>query len=165
MLLATFNQLAAADAAELIRPSVDIDRWIDSIVAGRPYSNVEEALSHAATSDVDWTSSEIGGALAHHPRIGERASGGSAEATMSRSEQAGVDAGDGEVARALLEGNRAYEERFGHIFLIRAAGRDAREILAELDRRLCNTAEAESIETAQQLREIALLRLEGILRS
>ena len=55
---------------------------------------------------------------------------------MSRAEQAGVDPSDAAVAAALAEGNRAYEQRFGRVFLIRAAGRSATEILAALTERL-----------------------------
>ena len=47
-------------------------------------------------------------------------------------------AGEDDVRAALLEGNRAYEERFGHVYLIRAAGRSPSEMLAELRRRLDN---------------------------
>jgi 2-oxo-4-hydroxy-4-carboxy-5-ureidoimidazoline decarboxylase len=82
---------------------------------------------------------------------------------MSRSEQAGVDPADQEIATALAEGNRAYEEKFGRVFLIRAAGRTAPEILAALHERLNHTAEEEDAIVAQQLREIALLRLEGVI--
>ena len=49
------------------------------------------------------------------------------------------------------------------MFVIRAAGRPATEILAELRRRLNNTAEAEKAEVITQLREIALTRLETVL--
>ena len=61
--------------------------------------------------------------MAHHPRIGERPTAATTEAAMSRSEQAGVDPADQDVSTALAEGNRAYEEKFGRVFLIRAAGR------------------------------------------
>jgi 2-oxo-4-hydroxy-4-carboxy-5-ureidoimidazoline decarboxylase len=66
------------------------------------------------------------------------------------------------VAEALAEGNAAYERRFDQVFLIRAAGRSAPEILAELDRRLGNDDAAEREETVTQLREIALLRLRQV---
>ncbi len=65
------------------------------------------------------------------------------------------------TTQKLVEGNQAYEERFGHVFLIRAAGRSGDEILAELERRLGNTPEAERLETADNLRQIAMLRLES----
>ena len=63
----------------------------------------------------------------------------------------------------MAAGNAAYEGRFGRIFLIRAAGRSAPEMLAELERRLGNSAEAETSEAIAQLREIALLRLHASL--
>lgn len=81
---------------------------------------------------------------------------------MSRNEQSGI-ALSGGIREQLVEGNRRYEERFGRVFLIRAAGRSAEEILAVLNRRLENTAEDELAATAAALREIAILRLEGLL--
>ena len=81
---------------------------------------------------------------------------------MSRNEQSGI-ALSGGIREQLEEGNRRYEERFGRVFLIRAAGRSAEEILAVLNRRLENTAEDELAATAAALREIAMLRLEGLL--
>ncbi len=62
-----------------------------------------------------------------------------------------------------MAGNRAYEERFDRVFLIRAAGRDASEILSELERRLGNDDDTERDETLTQLRQIALLRLEQVV--
>jgi 2-oxo-4-hydroxy-4-carboxy-5-ureidoimidazoline decarboxylase len=82
---------------------------------------------------------------------------------MSRAEQAGVDPVDAEVAAALAAGNRAYEERFGRVFLIRAAGRSSREILAALTERLDHTPAEEEPVVADQLRQIAVLRLKGLL--
>jgi 2-oxo-4-hydroxy-4-carboxy-5-ureidoimidazoline decarboxylase len=84
---------------------------------------------------------------------------------MSRSEQSGVDTSDDDVQRRLTEGNRAYEERFGHVFLIRAAGRSAEEILEQLTERLGNDADTERANAARNLREIAALRLKGMLRA
>ena len=65
--------------------------------------------------------------------------------------------------QALAEGNRAYEEKFGQVFLIRAAGRSREEILAALNTRLAHTPGEEQSIIGQQLREIAVLRLEGLI--
>ena len=62
-----------------------------------------------------------------------------------------------------LGGPDYYQQRFGHVFLIRAAGRSLPEILSEARRRTTNTPEDERREVAEQLREIAVLRLEGML--
>lgn len=161
MNLQDFNTSAANEAAAILRPCADIDRWIQGIVDHRPYAGVDALLSRAETVANPFSPAEVDAALAHHPRIGERAEGRSAEAELSRGEQSGVDAGSA-TAILILEGNKAYEQKFGRVFLIRAAGRSAEDILSELDRRRENDAQAESAEVAGQLREIALLRLDGL---
>jgi 2-oxo-4-hydroxy-4-carboxy-5-ureidoimidazoline decarboxylase len=160
-----FNALDRDAARAALRPCVDIDRWIDEVVDGRPYAHVEAALAAGRLAAEPWTESEIDGALAHHPRIGDRPQGASAEATFSRSEQAGVDVTDADVQAALVSGNLAYEDRFGRVFLIRAAGRSSREILDALNARLLHSPDEELPVVAQQLREIAVLRLEGVLNA
>ncbi|WP_297081903.1 2-oxo-4-hydroxy-4-carboxy-5-ureidoimidazoline decarboxylase, partial [uncultured Demequina sp.] len=108
------------------------------------------------------TEAEVDEALAAHPRIGDRAKGGGAEARFSRVEQAASQDPDAGLELRLRDGNEAYERRFGRVFLIRAAGRSRIEILAELERRMDNDPEAELAETAEQLRQIAALRLRQI---
>lgn len=164
MLLSDFNQLPAAEAAQYVRPCVDIDPWVDALVAGRPYASVAAAITAANATVTAWAPADLEQALAQHPRIGEHAAGASQEARFSRSEQEGTGI-NSVTASQLLSGNRAYEEQFGRVFLIRAAGRSAADILAELDRRLTNTPEAEVAEVARELGEIAALRLEGLLES
>lgn len=161
--LSLFNTLPADLAAAAVRPAVDVDRWVDAIVAGRPYAD-RDALLATARQQPAFTPTELDAALAHHPRIGERPEGNSAEAELSRTEQASIGVGqEGETARRLAAGNADYEQRFQRVFLIRAAGRSAEEILAQLERRLTQDRAAEAAEAAEQLAQIALLRLEGIV--
>ena len=136
---------------------LSVPRWADDVLAGEPYADQEALVAAADAAARSLSADELDQALAAHPRIGER--GGE----QSQREQAGVDAGSGDTAARLAAGNAAYEERFGRVFLIRAAGRDAEAILAELDRRLGNDEETERAETVDNLRQIALLRLEGQL--
>jgi 2-oxo-4-hydroxy-4-carboxy-5-ureidoimidazoline decarboxylase len=159
--LTEFNAADRETAAAVVRPCLDIERWVDAVVDRRPYDDLRAVVGVASTAADPFTEEELSAALRHHPRIGERATGASTEASMSRSEQSGVSA-DAEIQRRLAEGNRAYEERFGHVFLIRAAGRSSEEILAALEERLANSAETEKLIMADQLRQIAVLRLEGI---
>lgn len=163
MLLQEFNDLTVTEAAGAVRACVDIDSWVDGVVGGRPYADVSDLLARADSLARAWTPVEVEKALADHPRIGERHPGSGASARMSGSEQAGVDPQDAEIRRRLTEGNAAYEERFDRIYLVRAAGRGAEEILALLEERLTNDPETEIAVTSGQLREIALLRLKGLL--
>ena len=125
------------------------------MLAGRPFGTTDALLAAADRAARELSPEDLEAALAGHPRIGERATA-EHNAAASATEQSGVEARDRE---RLLAGNLAYEERFGHVFLIRAAGRTGPEILAELERRLGNPPEAERAETADNLRQIALLRL------
>ena len=95
-------------------------------------------------------------------RIGERVSEEGQTATWSRQEQAGVGSATEGTRQALAEANRAYEARFGHVFLICATGRTGEEMLAELWRRLENDPEAELTEAADEQRKITRLRLEKL---
>ncbi|WP_110182102.1 2-oxo-4-hydroxy-4-carboxy-5-ureidoimidazoline decarboxylase [Nocardioides solisilvae] len=162
MRIEQFNQQDAEDAAAQLRACAAIDHWVDALVAARPYDSREELLTHAMSLAAGWTADDVEAALADHPRIGERHPGGAA-ADHSAREQAGIDPADAEVQARLLAGNRAYEERFGRIFLVRAAGRSAGEILALLEERLTLEPALELRVTADQLAEIALLRMEGLL--
>jgi 2-oxo-4-hydroxy-4-carboxy-5-ureidoimidazoline decarboxylase len=139
---------------EQLLSCLSVPRWADDVRAGEPYADRSALLAAADAAARSLSDSELDEALSAHPRIGER--GGE----QSQREQAGVDAS---AAKRLAAGNAAYEERFDRVFLIRAAGRDAEQILAELDRRLGNSDEAERAETVDNLRQIALLRLEAIV--
>jgi 2-oxo-4-hydroxy-4-carboxy-5-ureidoimidazoline decarboxylase len=70
-----------------------------------------------------------------------------------------MDAAAAEIRRAMVEGNLAYEERFGHVFLICATGRSAAELLAELRARLDHDVETERRVVRTELSKIVDLRL------
>jgi 2-oxo-4-hydroxy-4-carboxy-5-ureidoimidazoline decarboxylase len=163
VLVDEFNALDAEAAAAVVRPCADIASWVTAVVEGRPYADLAALLDTADAAARRWTGAEVEQALADHPRIGERHRGTGASAAMSSREQGGV-ATDADVQERLAAGNAAYEERFGRIYLVRAAGRTAEEILALLEDRLGNDPETELEVTAGQLREIALLRLKGLLQ-
>ena len=90
-------------------------------------------------------------------------SGDGVEDRWSRREQAGALAVETEVQQRLAEGNRRYEERFGRVFLIRAAGRSATDMLAALEQRLGNDDETERAVVLDELAQIVRLRLQEVL--
>ncbi len=160
--IAGFNALDAATAEQRLLRCLDVPRWASEVAQARPYADLDDLRDRAGRAAATLTDDELDAALAGHPRIGERAGAGHDKA-FSASEQSGVDAADGDVTTALHEGNLAYEKRFDRVFLIRAAGRDSAQILAELRRRLDNDDASERAEVVTQLREIALLRLEQVV--
>ena len=75
-----------------------------------------------------------------------------------------MEAGE-ETTAALAEENRRYEDRFGHVFLISAAGRTAADVLAALRQRMENDPATELEVAAEEQRKITRLRLERMLQA
>lgn len=157
--MATDAGLTESELREGLTTCLAVPRWVDEIMAGSPYPSMLELLDAAAAAANPLTVAEVDQALASHPPIGERPTGDGAASSFSRDEQSASASGDAALAAALAAGNRAYEERFGRVFLIRAAGRDRRQILAELHRRLELDPAREMATVASELRDIALLRI------
>ena len=158
-----FNDGPADQAVQALRACNAAPRFAAEIVAGRPYRDVATLVERAeeVTRTLPWEDVAI--ALAAHPRIGDRVAGSTAEAESSRREQSSMDDADAGTRDALLEGNRAYEQRFDHVFLIRAAGRSPAEMLAELRRRLGNDEATERTEVTEQLAQITGIRVKGLV--
>ena len=161
MNIAEFNQLPMQQATEILRNCVQISSWGENIVVHRPFINSENLYNYAKQQTDTWTWQQISEALGNHPRIGEKKAShalNEKEVQFSKNEQSKVEL-TSTVQDTLYQGNVDYENQFGFIFLIRAAGRNADEILGELQRRLNNTFEQEQLEVKDQLSQIALLRL------
>jgi 2-oxo-4-hydroxy-4-carboxy-5-ureidoimidazoline decarboxylase len=158
-----FNDEPADRAVQALRACNAAPRFAAEIVAGRPYRDVATLVDRAeeVARALPWD--DVAVALAAHPRIGDRVEGSSAEAESSRREQGSVHEADDTTKQALLDGNRRYEERFDHVFLIRASGRSPDEMLAELERRLGNDEEAERAEVTEQLAQITALRVRALV--
>lgn len=164
MQLNDFNALSDEEAVAALKPCLDIDRWCTELVSARPFNKFDELVDAANSCAAALSSEEVEQALAAHPRIGERAQGDNKEATLSLAEQSGLGDLGGDTAEKLAQGNAAYEAKFDQVFLIRAAGRTTEEVLAELERRMDNSPEDEAVEVADQLRQIAIVRLEGLFK-
>lgn len=161
MQLETFNQLGTVEASQVLQSCVHIPTWMSKLLQQRPYLSIEQFYQTATEQAQTWQWPEISAALEQHPRIGEKKAAAvlsEKEQQFSQREQAQVET-DAVVQLALYQGNLDYEHKFGHIFLIRAAGRSGQQILSELQRRLLNTVEQEQAEVKQQLAEIVLIRL------
>jgi 2-oxo-4-hydroxy-4-carboxy-5-ureidoimidazoline decarboxylase len=159
-----FDQLVPARAAAVLAPCCASRRWAAELVGGRPYGDLAglTAASGAVIGALDWA--DVAEALAAHPRIGGSLAAAGREAGWSAREQRAA-AGGGAAQRAeLAAANEAYEERFGHVFLIRASGRSADEVLAALRERLGHDPAAERAVVRDELRGIVALRLARVLR-
>jgi 2-oxo-4-hydroxy-4-carboxy-5-ureidoimidazoline decarboxylase len=124
------------EARSVLRACCVATAWVEAMVAGRPYGDESAVLAASDRAVAALDDAGLAEAIAGHPRIGERALDESA--AWSRAEQSGAASAGERTAAELAEGNRRYEERFGHVYLVSAAGRTGQELLAILRGRLGN---------------------------
>jgi len=164
--LRDLNTLPPTLAAASFLACCGAHRWAREMAAARPFSDL--AALRAAAEGIadtlhrdDWLE-----AFAAHPRIGEkkaaRATGAQA-AAWSDGEQEGTHHAPATVLERLAAGNRAYEERFGFLYLVCATGKSAEALLALLEERLGHTPETEFPIAVAEQRKITALRLEKLV--
>jgi 2-oxo-4-hydroxy-4-carboxy-5-ureidoimidazoline decarboxylase len=151
---AALNALGVAEAREALGRCCGAHRWVEAMVARRPFPSMKE-LEEAA--DAEWARldrEDFLEAFSHHPAIGAAAA-----SAWSRQEQAGAADADAGTREALRKGNARYAARFGYVFLVCATGKSAAEMLALLEARLGNDPDAELRVAAGELAKITRLRL------
>jgi len=154
--------VADSDLRDALTAALNVQRWVDDVASAAPFESTEQLIAVARDAASPLSPAEIDEAIAHHPRIGEKPVGEGTAQNFSRSEQSAADADNAELTESIAAGNIDYEERFGRVFIIRAAGRTRMEILAELIRRITLDDATELAIVGEQLRDIALLRLEKL---
>ncbi|GAA1273167.1 2-oxo-4-hydroxy-4-carboxy-5-ureidoimidazoline decarboxylase [Saccharothrix xinjiangensis] len=158
--LPAFNSAHQDELRPLLAECLAAPRWVDAVLAGRPYADVDALLAAAHRAAEGLSDDEVRAAIAGHPRIGERATGDGPGARWSADEQSGVAAS---AAERLAAANAAYEERFGHVYLVRATGLSGEQVLADLTARLANPPGVELRVANRELAGIAALRLGKVL--
>lgn len=160
------NALHADQAERELLTCCGSREWARRMAAGRPFRDAEEVMDEADAVWWELGSADWLEAFRAHPRIGEtKAEAGQTgrEQAWSAGEQAGMDDAAAETQRALAEGNREYEARFGHIYIVCATGKSADEMLALLKARLANDPATEIRAAAEEQRKITRIRLEKLL--
>ncbi|MGH3179519.1 MAG: 2-oxo-4-hydroxy-4-carboxy-5-ureidoimidazoline decarboxylase [Streptosporangiaceae bacterium] len=157
--LGTFNAAPAQEAERIALACCASRTFAKAVADGRPYPDPAALLAavDAIFNALNWD--DIVEAMNEHPRIGDRAVRGG----MSAAEQSGASAASDEVRQGLADGNRAYEQRFGHIFLICASGLSGQEMLERLRARLEHDDEAERTVVREELRKITRQRMTKML--
>jgi 2-oxo-4-hydroxy-4-carboxy-5-ureidoimidazoline decarboxylase len=162
MMLDDFNQ---ASDDELLRSALReccaAELWVNRIIAGRPYPDEAALLSASDVATTELDNSGLDDALAGHPRIGERAAAG--HGAWSRQEHSGVAGAGADLRAELAAANAAYEQRFGHVYLVCATGKSAEEMLVICRSRLTNDPDTEHDVVRTELASINRLRLGKLL--
>ncbi|GAA1272846.1 hypothetical protein GCM10009665_70960 [Kitasatospora nipponensis] len=151
-----FNEADPGAAEEALLACCGSHRWALRLTAHRPYPDLESLLAAASEASYDLRPSDLAEALADEswmpqPLLGMRAPGSQAAHT------------------ALRAAHAAYESRFGHVFVVCLDGVDPEEmldtVLSSIRTRLANEPDEERLIAAEELRRIALNRLEHLVAS
>jgi allantoicase len=161
------NWLTADEAATTLRACCGSTAWVQGMMARRPLPSLSDLLQAAEEVWSGLSPKDYLEAFAAHPRIGENqpatAPASRQAARWSDDEQAGVHSANQDVQAGLLQGNRDYEARFGHIYIVCATGKSAPEMLALLQHRLANPPAVELAVAAEEQRKITRLRLHKLV--
>ena len=166
--VAWLNSLTAEAASKELLQCCGSKRWATQVVEARPYDNLADLVARAneiwwSLDRDDWLE-----AFRSHPKIGEKkaAEKVSTQARQwSSNEQAGVNTASTETTDALAKLNRAYEQKFGYIFIICATGKTSGEMLDALRERIDHDAAEELPIAAAEQSKITELRLKKLLTS
>jgi 2-oxo-4-hydroxy-4-carboxy-5-ureidoimidazoline decarboxylase len=165
MTLTELNALPADQAQAVFLRCCGAERWARLMTERRPFESTDAVLQAA---EEIWTGLDRAAwreAFVAHPRIGDwTALRGrfAATADLCAHEQSGTGDADETTLRALAEGNQMYEDRFGHIFIVCAAGKSAGEMLDILRQRLGNEPEVEWQIAGREQALITRRRLESL---
>jgi allantoicase len=164
--VARLNAMPRADAEKWLQRCCGSARWVEAMLAARPFTSGVDLLTHAERAWRSLRTEDYLEAFAHHPEIGadldELRRRFASTAALAETEQAGTAGADEETLTALRAQNQAYRERFGYVFIVCASGKSASEMLGLLAARLQHSPELEISVAAAEQAKITRLRLERL---
>ena len=166
MQLNQLNQLSPSELKAQLTKCCGSSAWVQRMAASFPFNNSGELLKKADQVWNSLTEQEWLEAFLHHPKIGDVKSlnekfAGTAQ--WAAGEQASVQHASDQTIENLAEGNKAYEAKFGYIFIVCATGKSPEEMLQILLTRLPNKPEEEIRVAAAEQAKITQLRLSKLL--
>ncbi|MDX2821380.1 2-oxo-4-hydroxy-4-carboxy-5-ureidoimidazoline decarboxylase [Streptomyces ipomoeae] len=153
--LARFNALEEHAATAALHEACASAEWGRRLLAGRPYATVDDLLAASDAAMAELTAEDLAEAMAGHPSIGRPKPG---DPTSAR-EQRGMAGASDELKAEMLELNLAYQEKFGHVFLICATGRTGEQMRDAVKERIGNAPEREREIVRTELGRINRIRL------
>ncbi|MER5931085.1 2-oxo-4-hydroxy-4-carboxy-5-ureidoimidazoline decarboxylase [Streptomyces sp. NPDC002054] len=153
--LTRFNTLDDSAATAELHEVCASAAWGGKLLAQRPFSSAETLFAASDAAMAELTVADLEEAMAGHPPIGRPKPG---DPTSAR-EQRGMAGASEELKTELLELNLAYQEKFGHVFLICATGATGEQMRDAVKVRIENTAEVEREIARGELVKINRIRL------
>ncbi|MFF0557722.1 2-oxo-4-hydroxy-4-carboxy-5-ureidoimidazoline decarboxylase [Streptomyces sp. NPDC004266] len=159
--LTRFNTSSDSEAAAALHEVCSSSAWGSKVLAQRPYSTAEALFLAGDAATAELTTEDLAEAMAGHPPIGRPKAG---DPTSSR-EQSGMAGASAELKAEMLELNLAYQEKFGHVFLICATGRTGEQMRDAVRERIENSPEREREIVRTELGKINRIRLARLVET
>ncbi|MFF8311325.1 2-oxo-4-hydroxy-4-carboxy-5-ureidoimidazoline decarboxylase [Streptomyces lydicus] len=156
--LARFNSADDSTARAVLHEVCASRAWGSKVLDRRPYATTDALFAASDAAMAELTAEDLAEAMAGHPPIGRPKPG---DPTSSR-EQSGMAGASDELKTEMLELNLAYQEKFGHVFLICASGRTGEQMRDAVRNRIDNTPEQEREIVRVELGKINRIRLTRI---
>ncbi|MCZ9353172.1 2-oxo-4-hydroxy-4-carboxy-5-ureidoimidazoline decarboxylase [Streptomyces mutabilis] len=157
--LARFNALEESAALAELHEACASTAWARHLLTARPYATAEDLYAASDAAMAELTADDLAEAMAGHPPIGRPKPG---DPTSSR-EQAGMAGASEELKAEMLELNLAYQDKFGHVFLICATGRTGEQMRDAVKERIGNSPEQEREIVRTELGKINRIRLSRLV--
>ncbi len=159
--LARFNALEEHVAHAALHEACASTAWAKRLLAARPYAAVDDLYAASDAAMAELTAEDLQEAMAGHPPIGRPKPG---DPTSAR-EQRGMAGASEELKAEMLELNLAYQDRFGHVFLICATGRTGEQMRDAVKERIGNSPEQEREIVRTELGKINRIRLARLVEA
>ncbi|MFF0222105.1 2-oxo-4-hydroxy-4-carboxy-5-ureidoimidazoline decarboxylase [Streptomyces sp. NPDC004629] len=157
--LARFNILEERTARAALHEVCASEAWVGQLLAHRPYATVDDLRAAGDAATAALSAGDLAEAMAGHPPIGRPTPG---DATSVREQRAMAGAA-AELKAEMFELNLAYQDRFGHVFLICATGKTAEQMRDAVKERIGNTPEQEREIVRTELGKINRIRLSRLV--
>ncbi|MFF7187757.1 2-oxo-4-hydroxy-4-carboxy-5-ureidoimidazoline decarboxylase [Streptomyces sp. NPDC008222] len=157
--LVRFNTLEEHAASAALHEVCAATAWAARLLAYRPYRTADDLYAAGDAATAELTTADLQEAMAGHPPIGRPGPG---DPTSAR-EQRGMTGASEELRAEMLELNIAYQEKFGHVFLICATGKTGEQMRDAVRERIGNAPEQEWEIVRTELGKINRIRLARLL--
>ncbi|MEK7486393.1 MAG: allantoicase, partial [Planctomycetota bacterium] len=163
--LEKINQAEDATLSEMLLRCCGSKHWVEKMKQHRPFTTLAHLFQTAQQIWFNLPPSEWMNAFSQHPKIGDKTNLKEKfknTQTWAENEQSQIKEATDEVLQKLVDGNKVYESKFGHIFIVCATGKSANEMLHLLEKRIGNNPYQELKIAAEEQFKITRLRLKKL---
>ena len=165
MTLEKFNTLTPRDAVTLFRRCCGSNRWAQEMSKRRPFQTLDEMLVVGEKLWNALSTNEWKEAFRKHHNVNDMKSLRKQFFSNLPGRETNIATTPEKILKALYEGMKLYEVKFGYGFIIDDRDKNAEEILAILNERASNIPSEEIKIAAQEEVKLTRIRLQKLLMS